>query len=83
MSLTVLYKKYIGDAPAVDYDSVSKFTKGTKEYKNDYAKWLKQQVNGIGTTYGIKPVAMPEKPTPIPTHEPKIETHKKTNTYTN
>ena len=52
---TSLYKKYIGDSPAADYAEVSPYEKGTKEYKTGYAKWLKEEVEKIGTSYGIKP----------------------------
>ena len=52
---TSLYKKYIGDSPASDYAEVSPYEKGTKEYKTGYAKWLKEEVEKIGTSYGIKP----------------------------
>ena len=52
---TSLYKKYIGDSPASDYAEVSPYEKGTKEYKTGYAKWLKDEVEKIGTAYGIKP----------------------------
>lgn len=54
-SLTNVYKKYIGDAPAVDFDSITQFQKGTKEYKNAYAKWLKEQVEDIGKGMQIQP----------------------------
>lgn len=52
---TALYKKYIGDNPLQDYAMVSPFEKGTKEFKSDYASWLKQQIDDIGVTYKIKP----------------------------
>lgn len=52
---TSLYKKYIGDSPLQDYAVVSPFEKGTKEFKSDYAKWLKQQIEEIGVSYGVKP----------------------------
>ena len=52
---TSLYKKYIGDNPLQDYALVSPFEKGTKEFKSDYAAWLKQQIDDIGVTYKIKP----------------------------
>lgn len=52
---TSLYKKYIGDEPGKDYAEVSPYEKGTKEYKSGYAKWLKEQIEAIGTKYGVKP----------------------------
>jgi hypothetical protein len=52
---TTLYKKYIGDEPMKDYAKVSEYEKGTKEFKSGYAKWLKSEVDMIGTGYGIKP----------------------------
>lgn len=52
---TSLYKKYIGDNPAQDYAEVAVFNKGTKEYKANYAKWLKKQIDDIGVTYKVKP----------------------------
>ena len=52
---TSLYKKYIGDNPMQDYASVAPYEKGSKEYKSGYAKWLKEQIEGIGTTYKVKP----------------------------
>ena len=48
MSLTEVYKKYIGDTPSKDYKALN-ITDVT------YAKWLKQQVGDIGVTYKIKP----------------------------
>ena len=52
---TTMYKKYIGDNPASDYAAISIHDKGTKEFKLEYGKWLKQQVDGIGVDYKVKP----------------------------
>lgn len=52
---TSLYKKYIGDSPMKDYTEVSPYEKGTKEFKSNYAKWLKNQIEEIGVTYKVKP----------------------------
>lgn len=52
---TSLYKKYIGDSPMQDYTQVAEFEKGTKEFKSQYAKWLKTQIEEIGVSYKIKP----------------------------
>lgn len=52
---TSLYKKYIGDNPGKDYALVSPFEKGSKEYKSDYAAWLKEQIDEIGVSYKVKP----------------------------
>ena len=52
---TSLYKKYIGDNPMQDYTQVAEFEKGTKEFKSQYAKWLKQQIEEIGVSYKVKP----------------------------
>ena len=53
---TSMYKKYISDTPTEDYAKVATAAKGTNEYKTGYAKWLKQQIEEIGTTYQVKPV---------------------------
>ena len=52
---TSLYKKYIGDNPMQDYAQVAEFEKGTKEFKSQYAKWLKKQIEEIGVSYKVKP----------------------------
>lgn len=52
---TSLYKKYIGDNPMQDYTQVAEFEKGTKEFKSQYAKWLKKQIEEIGVSYKVKP----------------------------
>lgn len=52
---TSLYKKYIGDNPIKDFEEITLYVKGTKEFKSSYAKWLKEEIEEIGVSYKIKP----------------------------
>jgi hypothetical protein len=70
---TDLYRKYIGDTPTKDYESVSPYSKGTKEYRMGYIKWLQEQIDSIGTKYILRPTT-PSEPTKMPKGEKKPET---------
>jgi hypothetical protein len=58
MSLTEVYKKYIGDTPSQDFKALGITDK-------TYAKWLKEQVEDIGVGYKIKVEAPPKPPASI------------------
>ncbi len=58
MSLTEIYKKYIGDTPSKDF-------KALELKETTYARWLKQQVEDIGVGYKIRVAEPPQPPASI------------------